>query len=118
MAENDPEAQALVLEVRVARALQDLRTGNAALAEQDLTQLAGEFPDAPQVHFGLALALLDRRDADAAIPELEKTVELAPDHAEAYFKLGEVQLKMKSDPAAAVPSLKKASSSIPPTRST
>ncbi len=45
MAENDPEAQALVLEVKVARALQALRQGNQALAEQDLTQLRGEHPE-------------------------------------------------------------------------
>jgi tetratricopeptide (TPR) repeat protein len=108
MAENDPDAQALVLEVKVARALQDLRAGNTALAEQDLTQLAEEAPDSPEVHFGLARAQLERRDADAAIVELQKVVELEPDNVDAQYELGRVQLRMKADAAAAVPPLEKA----------
>ncbi len=110
MAENDPEAQALALEVRVARAMQDMREGNTALAEQDLMKLRDDFPDSPEVRLGLARAQLVRRDADAAIVELTKAVELDPDYAEALYELGRVQLKMKADPAAAVPSLEKAAS--------
>jgi tetratricopeptide (TPR) repeat protein len=108
MAENDPEAQALAVEVRVARAVQDMREGNAALAEQDLTQLRDEHPDSPEVRLGLARAQLERRDADAAIVELTKAVELNPDYAEAQYELGRVQLQMKAAPAAAVPPLEKA----------
>lgn len=113
MAENDPEAQALVLEVRVARALQELRGGNVALAEQDLTQLREENPESPEVRLGLARAQLERGDTDAAIAELTKATELAPDNAEAHYELGNVQLRKKSDPAAAVSPLEKASSLDP-----
>jgi tetratricopeptide (TPR) repeat protein len=113
MAENDPSAQALVLEVKVARALQELRGGNQALAEQDLTQLRGENPDSPEVRLGLARAQLERGDVDAAIVELTKTTELDPENAEAHFELGQVQLKRKADPAAAVSPLEKAASLDP-----
>ena len=113
MAENDPEAQALVLEVKVARALQELRGGNVALAEQDLTQLREENPESPEVRLGLARAQLERGDTDAAIVELTKATELAPENAEAHYELGNVQLRKKSDPAAAVSPLEKASSLDP-----
>jgi tetratricopeptide (TPR) repeat protein len=113
MAENDPEAQALAIEVRVARAMQDMREGNTALAEQDLTQLRDEYPESPEVRLGLAKAQLVRRDADAAIAELTKAVELNPDYTEAQYELGRVQLKLKADAAAAVPPLEKAVSLEP-----
>ena len=113
MAENDPSAQALVLEVKVARALQELRGGNQALAEQDLTQLREENPESPEVRLGLARAQLERGDVDAAIVELTKTTELDPENAEAHFELGQVQLKRKADPAAAVSPLEKAVSLDP-----
>jgi len=108
MAENDPSAQGLVLEVKVARALQELRGGNVALAEQDLTQLSQEFPESPEVRLGLARAQLARGDVDAAIVELTKATELAPENEEAWFELGQVQLKRKSDPAGAVPAFEQA----------
>ena len=108
MAENDPEAQALLLEVKVARVLQLLREGNSALAEEDLAQLREENPESAEVRLGLARAQLARRDADAAIAELTRAVELNPEYAEAQYELGRVQLRMKSDPAAAVPPLEKA----------
>jgi tetratricopeptide (TPR) repeat protein len=108
MAEDDPEAQALAIEVRVARAIEDMRGGNAALAEQDLTRLRDEHPDSPEVRLGLARAQLERRDADAAIAELTKALELKPDYAEALYELGRAQLRMKAAPAEAVAPLEKA----------
>ncbi len=113
MAENDPEAQALAIEVRVARAAQDMREGNTALAEQDLTQLRDEHPDSPEVRLGLARAQLERGDTDAAIVELTRATELAPESAEAYYELGNVQLRKKSDAAAAVAPLEKATALEP-----
>ncbi len=103
MAENDPSAQALVLEVKVARALQELGQGNVALAEQDLTQLREENPESAAVRSGLARAQLERGDVDAAIVEFTKATELAPENAAAQFELGQVLLKKKTDPVAAVP---------------
>jgi tetratricopeptide (TPR) repeat protein len=113
MAENDPEAQALAIEVRVARGLQDLREGNQALAEQDLTQLRDEYPDSAEVRVALARAQLERRDADAALAELKKAAELDPDNAEAQYETGHALLKVKSDPAAAIAPLEKAVSLKP-----
>ena len=113
MAENDLDAQALVLEVKVARALQELGGGNVALAEQDLTQLRDENPESAEVRLGLARAQLERGDPDAAIVELTKATELAPENAEAFYELGNVQLKKKSDPAAAVSPLGKAAELAP-----
>ena len=108
LAENDPDAQALVTEVKVGRALEDLAGGNQALAEQDLTQLRDENPESASVRLALAQAQLVRGDVDAAIAELTKAAELDPDSAVAFYELGAVQLRKKSDPAAAVPSLEKA----------
>jgi tetratricopeptide (TPR) repeat protein len=108
LAESDPEAQALVLEVKVARALQELREGNQALAEQDLTQLRDENPDSPEVRLGLARAQLERGDVDAAVAELTRVTELAPENAVAHYELGNLLLRRKADPASAVPHLAKA----------
>lgn len=108
MAENDPEAQALVIQVRIARSLEDLRQGNQALAETELGQLRDEKPESAPVRLALAHAQLERRDADAAIVELEKAVELDPEYAEAYHELGKTQLRLKQNAAAAVTPLEKA----------
>jgi tetratricopeptide (TPR) repeat protein len=108
MAETDLDAQALVLEVKVERALQALREGNAALAEQDLSQLREEHPESAAVRMGLARAQLERRDTDAAIVELQKAVEIDPEFAAAQYELGRVQLKIKADAVAAVAPLEKA----------
>ena len=45
MADNDPEAKGLVVEVKVARALQAVGEGQIDLAVQDLTQLRDQNPD-------------------------------------------------------------------------
>ncbi len=108
MAENDPDAQKLVLEVKVARALQDLGQGQTDLATQDLTQLRDQNPDSAAVRLGLGRAQIARRDAAAAVPELQKAVELEPKNAEAQYQLGFVQHVMKRNAAAAVPAFEQA----------
>jgi tetratricopeptide (TPR) repeat protein len=113
MAPDDATAQALAIEVRVARAVEDMKAGNTALAEQDLTRLRDEYPESPEVRLGLARAQLVRRDADAAIAELTKAVELDPDSAEAQYELGHVQLRLKANAAAAVAPLEKAAALEP-----
>jgi Flp pilus assembly protein TadD len=87
MAENDPEAQALVIEVKVARALQDVGAGQTDLAVQDLTQLRDQNPDSAAVRLGLGRAQIARRDAVAALAELQKAVDLDPKNAEAQYQL-------------------------------
>jgi tetratricopeptide (TPR) repeat protein len=108
MAENDPDAQALVVEVKVARALQEVAEGQPDLGVQDLTQLRDQNPSSSAVRLGLAKAQIARRDPAAAIAELQKAVELDPKNAEAQYQLGFVLLRMKGDSAAAVAPFEKA----------
>lgn len=108
MAENDPEAQELVAEVKVARALEALGQGQTDLAVQELTQLRDQDPESAAIRLGLARAQIARRDGDAALPELQKAVELDPRNAEAQYQLGYVQHVMKQNAAAAVGSFEKA----------
>lgn len=102
MAENDPEAQKLVTEVKVARALEALGQGQIDLAVQDLTTLRDQDPNSASVRLGLGRAQIARRDAAAALVELQKAVELDPKNAEAQYQLGYVQLNMKANAAGAV----------------
>jgi len=85
MSENDPDAQELVIEAKVGRALQDLAAGQTDLAVQDLTKLRDENPASATVRLGLGRAQIARRDPDAALPELQKAVELDPKNAEAQY---------------------------------
>lgn len=108
LAENDPEAQRLVIEVKVARALQAAARGQADLAVQDLTQLRDQNPDSADVRLGLARVQIARRDAAGAIAELTRATELDPKLAEAFYQLGYVHLMMKANAAAAVGPLEQA----------
>ena len=108
MAENDPEALELVTETKVSRALQDLAGGQADLAAQDLTQLRDQNPGSAAVRLGLGRAQIARRDADGALPELQKAVELDPKNAEAQYQLGYVYHVMKQNAASAVGPYEKA----------
>jgi tetratricopeptide (TPR) repeat protein len=102
MAENDPEAQKLVTDVKVARALEALSQGQTDLAVQDLTALRDQDPNSSAVRLGLGRAQIARRDAAAALVELQKAVELDPKNAEAQYQLGYVQHTMKQNAAGAV----------------
>jgi tetratricopeptide (TPR) repeat protein len=108
MADNDPEAKALVVEVKVARAMQALGEGQAELALQDLTQLRDQSPDSAAVRLGLGRVQMARRDAAQALAELQKAVELDPKNAEAHYQLGVALHTMKQNAAAAVDPLEKA----------
>jgi Tfp pilus assembly protein PilF len=76
--------------------------GQADLAVQDLTQLRDQNPGSAAVRLGLGRAQIARRDADGALAELQKAVELDPKNAEAQYQLGYVQQVMKQNPGAAV----------------
>jgi len=108
MAENDPDAQRLAVEVKAAKALEYLAQGQPALAVQDLTALRDQNPTVPEVRVMLAKALAAQRQADPAIAELAKATELDPKNAEAQFQLGFVNLVMKGNPVAALGPLEKA----------
>ena len=103
MAENDPEAQALVQEVTVATALSLATQGQVDLAIQDLTALRDKNPDLAAARLGLGKALVIKRQADAAIVELKKAVELDPKNAEAWYQLGYASYALKQDAPGALP---------------
>jgi tetratricopeptide (TPR) repeat protein len=108
MAENDPEAQALVVDVRVASAMDLLAAGQVDLAVSDLLQLRDKNPESAAVRLGLGKAQAARRDVAGAIAELQKAVELDPGNAEAQYQLGYVLMRMKGDARSAVDPLQKA----------
>ncbi len=108
MSENDPEAQKLVLEVKVARALQALGEGQTDLAIEDLTQLRDQHPDSAAIRIGLARAQVARRDGAGALAELQKAVEFDPKSADAQYQLGFVWQTLKQNPASAVAPFEKA----------
>lgn len=113
LAEGDPEVAALAVETAVARALDYVASQKPDLAVQDLTRLRDSHPDSVVVRLGLARALIAKRQADAAIVELQKAAELAPASAEAHYQLGLAQHLHKQNAAAAVPSLEKAAAADP-----
>jgi cellulose synthase operon protein C len=115
MSENDPEAQALVVEAkglvveeRVTRALEKAGAGQVDRAVWELTELRDANPGSARVRLALGQAQVARKDADAALAELQKAVELDPKNAEAQYQLGNVFQLMKQNPAAAVDPFAKA----------
>ena len=113
MTEDDPAAGSVVMEVKVARALEDLAAGQNELAIKDLNQLRDQNPDSAPVRLGLGRAHLAKRDADAAVTELQKAVELDPKNAEAQYDLGFALHVLKHDAAQAVGPLEKAAAAQP-----
>jgi len=112
LAEGDAEAQKLVQEVGVAQALSYLASNQPDLAIQDLTKIRDQH-DSAQVRVGLARAYVAKRQADPAVVELQKAVELEPGNAEAQYQLGYVQHMLKRDAAAAIPAYQKAVAADP-----
>jgi tetratricopeptide (TPR) repeat protein len=113
MAEGDADAQRLVQEVAVAKALALVAAGQGDLAIVELQAARDKSPDSASIRLGLAKALVSRRQADLALAELQKAVELEPGNAEAQFQLGYVQHVMKNNPTAAVPAYEKAVAAEP-----
>ena len=112
LAESDPDAQRLLLEVSVAKAVGAL-TASPDAALQDLIKLRDENPDLALVRVGLARAYVAKRQADLALAELRKAVELSPGDGEAQYQLGYVLLVLKHDAASALLALEKAVAAEP-----
>jgi tetratricopeptide (TPR) repeat protein len=108
LAEGDVEAERLLQEVTVAEALADLAKGQSALAVESLTALRDQHPDFAPARVGLAKAFVAQRQADAALAELNKALELEPADAEANYEAGFVNHMLKGDAAAALPFYRKA----------
>lgn len=113
MAEGDADAQALVQEVTVAKSLLLLTQGQIDLAVQDLTALRDQNPNSAAARLGLGKALIAKRQADAAIAELQKAVELDPRNAEAWYQLGYASYVLKQNAAQALPAYEKAVAADP-----
>ena len=113
MAENDADAQKLVREVTVARSLDAVRTGQVDTAIQDLVALRDKEPNDADIRVGLAKAYIAKRQADPAVAELQKAVELDPANGEAQYQLGFVHHVMKGTAAAALGPYEKAVAAEP-----
>jgi Tfp pilus assembly protein PilF len=113
MAENDSDAQRLVRQVKVAKALDYLPKNQAELAVQDLTALRDQNPNAAEVRVGLARVFIAKRQAGEAVVELKKAIELEPTNAEAHFRLGFVLHALKGDPTSALAAYEKAVAADP-----
>jgi tetratricopeptide (TPR) repeat protein len=108
MAENDPEAKALLIEVKAASALQALGAGQVDLAVSELMQLRDANPESAAVRLALGKAQVARRDVAAAIAEFTKAAELDPKNADAHYQLGNVLMRLKGDSPSAVAPFQKA----------
>jgi tetratricopeptide (TPR) repeat protein len=69
---------------------------------QDLVSLRDSKPDLAEARVGLARVMAAKHQADPALAELAKAVELKPDLAEAHYQIGWVQYVLKGNAAGAV----------------
>jgi tetratricopeptide (TPR) repeat protein len=113
LAENDADAQRLLKQVGVAKALEYVTANQSDLAIQELSALRDQDPAFAEARVGLAKAYIAKRQPDAAIEELTKAIEGDPKSAEAHFQLGFVQHAMKRNAAAALASYEKAVAADP-----
>jgi tetratricopeptide (TPR) repeat protein len=113
LAEGDPEAQRLVEELRVARALGYASQGQADMAVVELQTLRDASPESALVRLALGKAHVARRDFASAIEELRKATELQPDLAEAWFELGHAYHLGRGRPADALAPFEKAVAAAP-----
>jgi tetratricopeptide (TPR) repeat protein len=113
LAEKDPEAQRLVKQVSVAKALGYITSNQLDLAIQELTALRDQDPAFADARVGLAKAYIAKRQPDAAIVELNKAIESDPKSAEAHYQLGYVHHVLKGNAAAALAPYEKAVAADP-----
>ncbi len=108
--ERDAEAQQLLEQVSVARALAYLKAGQVDLAIEDLTAYCAQNPKSAAGRIGMGRALLAKRppQVEAAAAELNQAIELDPKNAEACFQMGLLQHLQKKSAAGAVPFYEKA----------
>jgi tetratricopeptide (TPR) repeat protein len=111
--DKDPEAQKLVQQVVVARALDYVAKKQPDLAIEDLVKARDENPQAVAVRVGLGQAYLAKRQLDLAQAELAKAIELDPNSAEAHFHMGVLQHEGRNAAAAALTEYEKAAALDP-----
>ena len=114
MAENDADAQALVQEVTRGLGVVAGRAGAGGPGHPGPDRAARQEPGvrgrAPGTGQGPRRS---KRQADAALVELQKAVELDPKNAEAWFQIGFAYHVSKQNAAAAAPAYEKAVAADP-----
>jgi tetratricopeptide (TPR) repeat protein len=88
----------------------EAKLGNHAAAIQEFTTVLRLDPKFSRVRFELAMAYLDSKDIDRAIPLLKEVVAAEPENGSARFQLG-AALAKKEDCDGAIPLLESASES-------
>ena len=73
---------------KINQAMQHLQQGKAAMARDSLSRVLKAFPDSPEVHFLLGLALVQLVQPKGALAHFNSAIALAPDLAEAYVNRG------------------------------
>jgi tetratricopeptide (TPR) repeat protein len=73
---------------KIQQAMQQLQQGQAAAARDGLSRVLKAFPDSPEVHFLLGLALVQLVQPKGALAHFNSAIALAPELAEAYVNRG------------------------------
>ncbi|NWK78881.1 tetratricopeptide repeat protein [Aquitalea sp. LB_tupeE] len=92
---------------KINQAMQQLQQGQAAAARDCLSRVLKAFPDSPEVHFLLGLALVQLVQPKGALAHFNSAIALAPDLAEAYVNRG-ILLKSQQQLKAALQDLDRA----------
>lgn len=108
MAPDDPDAQALLREATIGRALGYLGTAQAGQAVPELDALRERYPQAADVHAAIGKVQLALGQVDPAVAAWRKAVEIDPTLGAAQFQLGTTLHLRKRDAAGAVAALEKA----------
>ncbi|WP_159875420.1 tetratricopeptide repeat protein [Aquitalea denitrificans] len=73
---------------KINQAMQQLQQGQPSAARDGLSRVVKAFPDSPEVHFLLGLALVQLAQPKGALTHFNHAIALAPELAEAYVNRG------------------------------
>jgi tetratricopeptide (TPR) repeat protein len=97
--ELPPDKREMVL--MAGRAAYDMRTHQAAAGKKEFEELIARYPEAPNVHYAYGTFLLNT-DADAALSEFNREIQISPNHVPARLQIAFEDLK-RSDFVAGLP---------------
>jgi tetratricopeptide (TPR) repeat protein len=87
---------------RWQQAREDLAHGKTSEAKTEFEELLTEYPNNPDLHLFLGMALLRLRDPRAAEAAARKAIALDPQHADARTFLAWIELEVRGDVDAAI----------------
>ena len=87
---------------RWQQAREDLAHGRTSEAKAEFEKLLTEYPDNPDLHLFLGMALLRSRDPRAAEVAARKAIALDPQHVDARTFLAWIELEVRGDVDAAI----------------